>query len=37
MGLRGFSTSGLRPEPPAAASGDPFAPRRGGRGAPCAA
>ena len=35
MGLRGFSTSGLRPEPPAAASGDPFAPRRGRRGPLC--
>ena len=28
---------GLRPKPPAAASGDPFAPRRGRRAALCAA
>ena len=32
-----FSHSGLCPEPPAAASGDPIAPRRGRRAAPCAA
>ena len=36
-GLRGVLSSGLRPEPPAAASGGPFAPRRCRRAAPCAA
>ena len=32
----GFHQTGLRPEPPASACGDPCAPRRARRGAPCA-
>ena len=35
--MRGIAWMGLRPKPPAAASGDPKAPRRGRRAAPCAA
>ena len=35
--MRGLLQTGLRPEPPASACGDPFAPRRSRRGAPCAA
>ena len=33
LGLRGFLISGLRPEPPPATRGDPFAPLRGRRAA----
>ena len=35
--MRGITFLGLRPKPPAAASGDPFAPRRTRRGPPCGA
>ena len=37
MGLRGIIKMGLRPKPPPATRGDPFAPLRGLRAAPCAA
>ena len=35
--MRGINQTGLRPEPPASACGDPTAPRRSRRGALCAA